>query len=54
MSAIDRELYAYLYTCGKLTLKDLFDMVTKDEIDHHDFHWITGLSYYGIKKEWGW
>lgn len=49
-----RDLYQYYYQCGKFSLKNLFDKVTKFEIDKHDFHWITGLNYNGIKKSREW
>ena len=54
MSTKNIDLYDFLYNHGSLTLKELFDKVTNKEINKHDFHWITSLSYEGIKKEWGW
>lgn len=51
---MDRDLYTHLYNCGKFTLKDIFDLVVNNTIDKHDFHWITNLSYEGIKKSRGW
>ena len=50
----DRNLLKYFYDCEKISLKNLFNMVTQFEIDRHDFHWITGLNYDGIKKSREW
>lgn len=50
----ERELYNYLYNYSGLTLKELFDKVTKNEISKQDFHWITSFNYDGIKKTRGW
>lgn len=50
----DRYVLERFYNNGKLSLKEVFDMVNKREISIKDFHYITNYNYYGIAKTKNW
>lgn len=50
----DFRLFRDLYNAGDLSLRDLFNLVTCNELSKEDFHFITSYEYDGLKKSRGW
>ena len=50
----NKYVLARLFEYRAITVREVFDLVSKNLITKKDFHWVTSLDYDMIKKEKGW